>query len=149
MSLITPTLVVLGWLVVHFAAQKRDDIKGRRELIVKTTDAVSEQINKLMGIALSYHTNPQRLYAQEIEINSSLKDLQIQVALLTKASKVAVPNVRSDELIKVLRQNITREHFEDGHNGQLDFNSPQLAKIAAASLALRAYLANIKFSQFN
>jgi hypothetical protein len=147
-TIFSALLVIAGWWVANKAAQKRDDTKGRRELIVKTADAISEQVNKLMTTALAYHTNQQRLFYQEVELNSGLKDLYTQINFLNQASRLVTTDTESNDLLKLFRQNITREHFEDEHLGKLDFNSAQLAKIAASCLALRAYLAKIKFAQF-
>ena len=140
--------IIGGWAAVHWLSQRRDRDKARRELIVKTCDAMSEQVARIMASAVKYHLATARDIAVEIELNSGLKDLSAQLRLLNGVVKPKIDGVQSSGLHKQFKQAITGRHFEDEHLGSLNALDPQINEAVAAASELRIYLSEIKFNQF-
>ena len=148
-AIFTAVGIVGGWVVVHLLSRHRDRDKARRELIVKTCDAVSDQISKIMASAMKYHLATVRDVSLEIELNSGLKDLSAQLRLLNEVVRPKIDGVRSSAPHKQLKQTITGRRYEDERTAPLDSADPQINEIIAAASELRLYLAEIKFNQFN
>lgn len=141
-------LIVVGWAVVHFTSRDRDRDKARRDLVVKATDALSDQVAKLVTVSVAYHSGKERENSKEIEIKSTLQDLSLQTRLINQAVRPTRDGAQSTTLHNAFKQSITAHHFEDEWDKSLSANGVEVSEIAAAGIAMRAYFAEIKFEQF-
>jgi hypothetical protein len=145
---VNTALIVVGWAVVHFTSRNRDRDKARRDLVVKAADALSDQVAKLVTVAVSYHSGKERESPREIEIKSTLQDLSLQTQLINQAVRPVRDGVQSSKLHNAFKQSVTARHFEDEWDKPLSASGVEVSEIAAAGIAIRAYFAEIKFEQF-
>ena len=148
-SVTNTILLVLGWAIVHFASRNRDRDKARRELVVKACDSLSEQVTKLLSVAMSYHTATARDGAKEIELKGGLQDLSTQTQFINRATRPQRNGVQSNTLHTAFKQSITGQHFEDEWQTPLPAHAGELNQIAATALSLRSYFAELKYEQFD
>ena len=116
--------------------------------MVKAADALSDQVAKLVTVAVTYHSGNERESSKEIEIKSTLQDLSLQTRLINQAVRPIRDGAQSSRLHTAFKQSITAHHFEDEWDKPQSINGVEVSEIAATGIAIRAYFAEIKFEQF-
>ena len=140
-------VVGVGWYVVHVLSANRDREKARRETLVKTADALSDDAVSLLLHARNYHSKA-RDVSEELRIKMSLQDLSIKVNALADIFTEAALLAQCRSQILALRKAISGRHFEDEHTGPLADNDLQYQLMAEAALELKRALLKIKNRQF-
>ncbi len=139
-------VVVLGWVVVNNLTIKRARDKARREIAVKTVDALCDSIDKLFEDARTYHSSSRNIEL-EVRLKMGLKDFSQRVNGLLQITQ------NNDELTKcfttviALRRSITAQHFEDEHTQPIE-NDPLYERVAEAVLEMKLHLNDLKHAQF-
>lgn len=140
-------VVGIGWFVVHRLSAARDRDKSRREMVVKSTDSLSDGLNTLFSSARDYHLNS-RSVETELAIKMALQDLSMRVASLSEvfSDQSVLAPCRAD--IVAVRRAISGRHFEDEHEGPLPESDQQYQAIAEAVLQAKRTLLKVKHRQF-
>lgn len=140
--------IVVGWVVVHRLSITRDRDKARREIVARTTDSLSDNVDTLLIDAQSYHLSS-RAQDCEIKIKMNLQDISVRLGSLTGICAHTNELVSCRSLVINLRQAITSQHFEDEHQDSLFAGNQQIQDIAAAALRLKQALLHLKHCQFS
>ena len=139
LKILTPLLVVGGWVVVY----RLQALQARRKLLRETAEKVRESVTTLLEEAISFHTkefDPEK----KVAITLALTHLEKRYELFPKIAAGAnscIPAVDPKQVeippkfIVELRQAITLLHFDEPEQ-PLSQGSPQIQRITAASVAL-------------
>lgn len=138
--------IILGWVIVHKLTAKRDIEKSRRDIVASSIDKLCEQINVIVQDAQSYHLNA-RDVVKENNIKRNLQDISIRASSLKDLIDIdsCQPIWTS---LKLFKQAITGQHFEDEHTDVLVNQNQQFELIAEYELALKRSLFDLKHLQF-
>lgn len=140
-------VVGFGWWVIHRLTASRDRDKARREMVAKSADQISANLDTIHGDARGYHLKV-RDAAVEVRIKMALQDASMHLVGLSEISKDGDTLARCRAEISALRRAITGEHFEDEHDGPLAETSQQFQRIADAFLRAKRGLLKLKHLQF-
>lgn len=139
-------VIAAGWYVVHKLTDRRDREKTRREVLIRITDALSDDVDDILACAREYHSADRNI-GHELKLKMDLQDLGIRINGLSDvyADQAVLGLARSK--LAALRRAVTGVHFEDEHTGRLAENSSQQLLIVEAVLDLKRTLLTIKNRQ--
>lgn len=140
-------VIVIGWIVVHRLATSREWDKARRDMVSRSADAMTEEIDSLFSMACTYHQKD-RTVSEETRIKMSLQGLSIKVCSLSDISTDDASLVLCRQDIIRLRQAITGQHFEDEHECPLMAGHEQLEVIAESAMRLKQGMVRLKHRQY-
>lgn len=123
------SLIICGWLAVHFFSAHRDKQKEWREFSRETV----KLIDKIEKSSIIYHTSNERNVSLEKKIKLDLNSLDIRFTLIKK-------HLRLDPTIAILRSAITLDNFESSNFSQQTYGSQIVQSIALETNRLREAL---------
>lgn len=140
-------VVAIGWFVVNQLSLTRERDKARRDIVVKSTELLSDGIDKILTESRMYHLQ-ERDTARELVLKMTLQDLAMRMAALSDIcdqERLLAP-CRSD--IAGIRRAVTGTHFEDEHDGKLPETSVHLQAMAESTLKAKRSLLKLKHEQY-
>ena len=141
------TSIVVGWVVVHRLSVKRDHDKARREMLVKASDALSDEVDKIFNSAKAYHLT-ERDRDVEDSLKMSLQDISARTSLMSDISPDARELGSCRSAILSMKKAITATHFEDEHDQPLLVGNDQIQIIASEVLRAKQCFLKLKHRQF-
>lgn len=141
------TLIVIGWVVVHFNTVSRDNDKSRREALSKAADSLIDDLTSIYDKSLEYHLSKRNLKL-ESKIKMSLQDLILKTINL----KIILDKENDLDLcinsFALFRKKITSSHFEDEHTSSLKIGDEIIQEIAKTYLDAKQQVNLLKFSLY-
>ena len=141
-------VVIIGWIVVNKLSIKRETDKARKDILIKSIDALCDSVDKLFEVSRDYHSKTERDLQAEIKIKMSIQDFGLRVASLKDLTGLIPVYIACEDDTRYLRQAITGTHFEDEHTSAQTADSTIFQKIAETTLAAKRHLIALKHSQF-
>ncbi len=138
---LTPLLVVGGWIVVY----QLQALQARRKLLREEVEKTRQAVEKLLEMALKFHTTPFD-EDKRTAILLSFNDIERRYTLFPKIARArsrCLPHAVKPTLVEIdpntfvtLRKAITLEHFEDAEAEPLKHNHKQISDIRVAAVAM-------------
>jgi hypothetical protein len=140
-------IVGFGWLVVHKLSSARDKDKLRREMLAKTADGLSEDLNKLLTQARDYHLRV-RDKNVEVTIKIMLQDLSMRTVFLSDLCNDKDELRRCRIALINFKKSVSGMHFEDEHTEVLDINDHFFDVMALEYSKVKSAFVKLKHKQF-
>jgi hypothetical protein len=140
-------IVGFGWLVVHKLSSARDKDKLRREMLAKTADGLSEDLNKLLTQARDYHLKV-RDKNVEVTIKIMLQDLSMRTVFLSDLCNDKDELRRCRTALINFKKSVSGMHFEDEHTEALEINDHFFEVMALEYSKVKSAFVKLKHKQF-
>lgn len=122
-AMVTSVFVIIGWIVVHFLTQMRDDKKRLREEV----DSASEFLAQQELLAIEYHCSAAR------DLDNEEKILRNLNRLARRIKRLQILDNEEIEVLRRFRASVTLDNFQSAGFKKQNIGSPIVKGIGACS----------------